>query len=241
MTYSKNDPETIRSMFDSIAKNYDRTNAVLSLGMHNRWNSTLINKVLVPSKPRTILDLCCGTGAISLDYLRKVKEPIKAYLLDFSGEMLKYAQQRAEVLPLSQHQVEYLQADAQFIPLMKDSVDCVTIAYGIRNVKEPKKCIEEIYRVLSSDGTVGILELTEPKNPLMHLGHSLYLRTLLPILGKLLTTNQDAYQYLNQSIKSFIPPEKLKEIMHEVGFQEVQCISLLGGVATLIIGKKNKP
>ena len=86
MTYSKNDPETIRSMFDSIAKNYDRTNAVLSLGMHNRWNSTLINKVLVPSKPRTILDLCCGTGAISLDYLRKVKEPIKAYLLDFSGE-----------------------------------------------------------------------------------------------------------------------------------------------------------
>lgn len=238
MTYNKNDPDTIRLMFDTIAENYDKTNAVLSLGMHQRWNKALVQTVLKPSQPKTFLDLCCGTGAIAFDYLNQTKEPIKAYLLDFSAGMLQCAQNQIKKKPIPQHNIEYLQADAQSIPLINESIDCVTIAYGIRNVKQPSKCIEEMYRVLSKGGTVGILELTQPKNPIMRLGHSLYLRTLLPVLGKLLTTNQEAYQYLNKSIQAFIPPEELKELLKKAGFQNVQSISLCGGIATLFTGQK---
>lgn len=238
MTYNKNNPETISAMFDSIAKNYDRTNAVLSLNMHERWNSTLINQVLIPAKPKVILDLCCGTGAITFKYLRRLSDPVKAYLLDFSEGMLECAKERASSLPLKTHDLNYLKADAQDIPLINESIDCVTMAYGIRNIKDPKKCIKEIYRVLIPGGCVGILELTQPKNPLMRLGHTLYLRIFLPILGKLFTSNKEAYQYLCKSISTFIPPEELKAIMTTAGFHHVESKSLLGGIATLLIGKK---
>lgn len=238
MTYNKNDPETIRSLFNSIATSYDKTNAVLSLQMHKSWNKALVHNVLKSNSPKVFLDLCCGTCAIGFEYLKKISTPTKAYMLDFSEGMLEYAKIQSKKLSLKHHDIHFLKADAQEIPLLNSSVDCVTIAYGIRNVKDPKKCIQEVHRVLSPGGTFGILELTRPKNPLLRLGHSFYLRTLLPVLGKILTSNQEAYQYLCKSIPNFIPPETLEQIMSETGFRHIQKKSLLGGVATLLIGKK---
>ncbi len=237
MTYHKNNPETISAMFTSIAENYDTTNAVLSLNMHQKWNSTLVRDVLVKQKPKVVLDLCCGTGAIIFEYLKNIQDPVKAYLLDFSEGMLEHAKKRANQPSLLKHDLNYLKADAQQIPLISESVDCVTMAYGIRNVKDPEKCIGEIYRVLTSGGTVGILELTQPKNRIMRLGHFIYLHTLLPILGKLFTSNKAAYQYLCKSISSFAP-EQLEVMMQTAGFKQIERKSLFFGVATLLTGKK---
>lgn len=236
--YNKNDPQSIRRMFNSIAKSYDKTNAILSMQMHKRWNRALVENAIVPSKPKVLLDLCCGTGAIAFEYLQSAKEPTKVYMLDFSEMMLACAQEHAKKQKLHRHDINFLQADAQAIPLPEKTADCATIAYGIRNVKDPDACIKDVYRVLRPHGTFGILELTQPQNPILRFGHQLYLRTVLPVVGKLVTSNQEAYQYLCNSIHSFIPPESLAASMKSAGFTNIRKVSFLGGVATLLVGSK---
>lgn len=237
--YTKEKPETIQAMFGSIAKSYDRTNGVLSMQLHKRWNAELIKRVMEPSHPKAILDLCCGTGEIAFTYLRKTSKPCRAYLLDFCKEMLDCARMKAKKLALdSHHNISYLHADAQIIPLADNSVDCVTIAYGIRNVKDPANCMREVLRVLRPGGTFGILELTQPTNPLLRFGHTLYLRTLLPILGWLFSSNKGAYNYLRRSIQAFIKPIKLEKTLLQTGFRHTAIIPLWGGIATILIAKK---
>lgn len=245
-SYNKNDPSTIQEMFNSIAENYDKTNAILSFQMHKRWNQALIQEVLVAEGPDSMLDLCCGTGAIAFEYLKQkqIKSrsrdavPSKVYMLDFSVEMLAYAKKKAEAENFAQFNITYLQADAQSIPLPDDCIECATIAYGIRNVKQPQQCLNDVYRVLKRGGTFGILELTQPTHPLLRLGHGIYLRTLLPIMGKIFTSNEGAYRYLCNSIHSFIQPDALVALMETAGFSEIRKTPLMGGIATILIGKK---
>ena len=236
--YDKKSPESIRNLFNSIAKNYDKTNEMLSFYLNRRWNQTLIEEILVPAKPKKFLDLCCGTGAIAFNYLKKVKEPLSVYMLDFSEKMLNQAKITAEASKLERHQIVYLQANAQKIPLTASEVDCVTLAYGIRNVENPRECIREVHRVLVPGGRFGILELTQPKNPILKLGHQFYLRTLVPWIGKLFTSNEQAYQYLKNSIQDFIPPEHLVSLLQDEGFIDIRKKSFLAGTATLITATK---
>lgn len=237
--YNKNQPETIQAMFGSIAKSYDRTNAVLSFQMHKRWNKQLVRAVIGENAPTTLLDLCCGTGEISFNFLREASNKCHVHLLDFCNEMLQCAQEKARIFHLDQqHHLNYIQADAQSIPLPDHSVDCVTVAYGIRNVADPAKCAREVLRVLRPGGTFGILELTQPKNPILRLGHKAYLHSLLPVLGWCFSANQEAYHYLCNSINSFIKPAELERVLIEVGFQQTSLISLSGGIATILIAKK---
>lgn len=239
--YTKNDPQSICALFDSIAKDYDRANAVLSWQLHKRWNRALIAHALTHKQPEVLLDLCCGSGAIALSYLQQTPKPTTAYLLDFSEQMLNCARTRATQLPLQHHTIHYLQADAQQIPLPNSSVDCVTIAYGIRNVQHRNRCFNEVYRVLKKGGTFGILELTQPSNKFLRLGHTLYLRTLLPLIGKLLTSNKEAYRYLCNSIHSFVPPTEIEKELQHAGFKSVAKHPHCGGCATLFISSKNLP
>jgi demethylmenaquinone methyltransferase/2-methoxy-6-polyprenyl-1,4-benzoquinol methylase len=238
MTYKKEDPKTIQNMFGTIAKQYDRTNAVLSFQMHRIWNRELVRKVVGTSYPENFLDLCCGTGEIAFHYLKNRTGSCEAFMLDFCPEMLECAREKANQLHLGRHLIHYLQADAQKIPLPSNSISCATMAYGIRNIKDPSKSAQEVYRVLKPGGTFGIVELTQPKNRVMRFGHSLYLKYVLPVVGKFLTSNQEAYTYLCNSIHAFIPPEKLIGILQSAGFREVQSHPLTTGIATIITGKK---
>jgi demethylmenaquinone methyltransferase/2-methoxy-6-polyprenyl-1,4-benzoquinol methylase len=236
--YSKNEPATIKAMFNSIAKRYDRTNAILSFNFHKRWNRCLVEEALQKKAPKVFLDLCAGTGAIALEYLEKSQDKKTAYLLDFSSEMLAHAKEAAKTKNFSGHEIIYLQADAENIPLTENCVGCATMAYGMRNIKHPERSIQEAFRVLAPGGTFGILELTQPKNPLLRFGHTLYLRTVLPLLGKLATSNKEAYNYLCNSIHNFIPPEALEKLLVEANFTSIVRRSLFGGIATLITAKK---
>lgn len=239
--YNKNDPASIQKMFDSIAKQYDKTNSILSLCLQKYWNKVLIKKAIVPAKPEVLLDLCCGTGAIAFEYLKRIPGPLKVYMLDFSKEMLECAKSQAIKRRVNEsHNIHYLEADAQTIPLLNNSVDCVTVAYGIRNVNDTDQCLKEVHRILKPGGTFGILELTQPQNPFLKYSHSLYLQHILPVIGKVVTSNKAAYDYLGNSIHSFIRPEVLKDKMQSAGFNNMQQHSLLGGVATVLIGTKAK-
>lgn len=234
-TYTKSSPETIRRMFGTIAKQYDRTNAILSFSLHRLWNKALA-KSISEYRPRKILDLCCGTGEITLTLLKYTPDPTQVYLLDFCPEMLACAQERCQ--DISGHTFKFIEGDAQAIALEDGSVDAITVAYGIRNVQNPKKCFGEAHRVLRAGGRFGILELTRPKYRLLRWGHRLYLRLFLPLLGKLATSNRDAYRYLCDSIEGFSDPQELQDALSDVGFQKVHCRSLMGGIASLITAEK---
>lgn len=237
--YRKDSPKTIQSMFNSIANPYDFTNAILSFSLHKRWNRALIKHVRQNSCSQVLLDLCSGTGDIALDFLRKSDHPCEAYFIDFSSEMLEQAKRKAkqENFALS-HRLSFLETDVQCLPLPDQIADSATMAYGIRNVQDPAQCMREVFRVLKPGGRFGILELTRPHSRLLRLGHHFYLRTLMPFLGKWLTHNPQAYQYLSQSILTFLPPEELQNLLIASGFYRTECISLTGGIATIVMGYK---
>lgn len=236
--YAQQSPESIQSMFNSIADRYDIGNSVLSFQMHKFWNRQLVKRT-IPDKPDlSVLDLCCGTGDIAFDYLKKSPPAKETYLIDFCEEMLRNAKEKALSLKLDHNKISYIQGDALDIPLSEKTVDAVTVAYGIRNVQDPKKCIQEMRRVLKPNGRVGILELTRPENPFLRFFHKVYLTCLLPILGKLVATNKEAYTYLSQSIYHFSSPAVLSQILRDEGFKDIEVKPLLGGIATILTAEK---
>jgi demethylmenaquinone methyltransferase/2-methoxy-6-polyprenyl-1,4-benzoquinol methylase len=235
-SYTKNEPHTIQAMFDTIAKQYDLTNAILSLGLHHYWNRKLVQSTSLPS-PYTLVDLCCGTGEIAFRHLRNATS-CTAYLIDFSVGMLEYAKKKAQAPSFSQHQLHFIEADVQSLPLSNELADCATLAYGIRNVKAPFICLQEAFRILKPGGRLGILELTRPNRSFLRWGHRLYLKMCLPLLGKWLTANLEAYQYLRNSIDNFIPPDEIEKLLQTSGFTLLDCQPLLGGVATVFISQK---
>ncbi len=231
-TYQKEKPKTIKAMFNDIAQQYDINNRLISFNMCKRWNRQLAQQVTKSCKEAyVLLDLCAGTGEVAFQCLKQAPNPGRAYLLDFSPEMLKLAKKKAAILPLQEHQIEYLEADAQKIPLRAHSIDCATIAYGIRNVKDPAKCFQEVFRVLKPGGNFAILELTRPKNRFLKFGHQLYMRIVMPLFGK-------AYQYLCNSVDTFISPKEMEALLKTNGFNKIKSTPLAGGIATIITAHK---
>jgi len=232
--YSKQKPGSVQALFGSIAKRYDRVNAILSFQLHHLWNRRLIKAVLKSDKPYIAADLCCGTGDIALTWLKKTALAQEAYLIDFCPEILDCARIKANALNLERHHIKYLSADVQKIPLKDQSVDFATIAYGIRNVENPMSCFSEAKRIIKKGGRLGILELTEPDNACLRLGHRFYLKYFLPLIGKMMTSNKAAYEYLSQSIKEFMKPNELALQLEECGFSQIQIQKYTGGIVTLI-------
>lgn len=231
--YRKTEPTTIQTLFGTIAPYYDKANAVLSLGFHKRWNRALV-KALSKNTPSSLLDLCAGTGEIAFDFL-KYNPTSSAILLDFCPEMLEVAAKKGTRF---KERFSLVVGDAQHVPLSNTCVDAVSVAYGIRNVQNPESCFKEVYRVLNPGGMFAILELTRPNNFLLRAGHAVYLKTLLPILGKWVAKDQNAYHYLSQSIQSFVSPHELAKSLSLTGFSSVALQPLMLGIATLILARK---
>lgn len=232
-------------MFSSIAPCYDLGNKVLSGGLFHFWNRALIDATLLQDPaPMRILDLCCGTGEISVRYLKiaqkKGVRPNQQHitLVDFSSKMLEEAQKRLQPALDSGVDLEFKCADARALPYPNQHFDAAVIAYGIRNIPSPRHCLDEVYRVLRPGGRLGVVELTRPHSSLLRFGHAVYLRTLVPLLGRMVTSNQEAYQYLQKSVEGFISPEEVVHMMRMSGFAMPLCRSLMGGIATLFLGQK---
>lgn len=238
--YDKERPETVQALFGSIAASYDKTNAILSFQLHRFWNRSLIKSTFGSNRNQlslTVADLCCGTGEIAFAWLKSARQPQQAYLIDFCPEMLACAKNKAQKISWrAAHDIAYMQADVQTLPLKNDSIDYATMAYGIRNVKDPRQCFIEVQRTLKPGGMLGILELTEPTNRLLRSGHKLYLKYFLPMIGKLATSNGPAYKYLSNSIGEFTKPHELAALLMECGFSSTRIIPLSGGIATIILG-----
>lgn len=238
--YQKNEPDSIKQMFGSIAKKYDRANAILSFNLHRSWNKKLVNQFPSPKKNQLLMDLCCGTGDIGYAYLSRTNVPQKMIMVDFCSEMLECAKEKAHILNLNHHHINYVEADVQSLPIGDFQVDFASMAYGIRNVQDPLKCFKEVFRVLKPGGSFGILELSKPSNKFIRLGHRLYLKTVLPLVGRWITSNREAYEYLCNSIPQFTQTVDVEELLKIAGFSNVSMQALTFGTAKLFLGVKKK-
>ncbi|ASD30409.1 bifunctional demethylmenaquinone methyltransferase/2-methoxy-6-polyprenyl-1,4-benzoquinol methylase UbiE [Chlamydia abortus] len=220
----------LQEMFDSLALKYDKINSILSFGMHHVWNRTF-SKML--GKSDHLIDLCSGTGKVAYRYIRDYPGAT-ATLVDFSANMLHIAKQRYPTAPFT-----FIEGDIAQLPIREESQTLVSMAYGLRNLPTPKDTLENIHRILKHQGTLGILELTSPphNHPLYQL-HRLYLKFIIPWIGKLYSKNRQAYAYLAESIRQLPSDHYLEQLFSSAKFQVRKKRKLAFGAATIWILKK---
>ncbi len=238
------DKEFIRGAFDSITPRYDLLNQILSFGQADRWRKKACEIVLrdlvtvtqgdshPSSRPRTILDLGCGTGKFLECFLRK-KSWESATGVDFSVAMLKRAR---ETIPGN---VMWLQEDFESLPFLESSFDLVISGFTLRSVQKLPEFFSQVHRILTPGGKAAFLDLTRPRNFWARLFFYPYLKFALPFLGWLISGNRKAYDFLSGSIRDFQSPEKTIHWMEALGYRDCTSKSFAFGAATLIMGRKS--
>lgn len=220
-------PEAVQAMFDSVAESYDRTNDLLSFGQDRIWRRKVL-KAVNPQPGQTILDLAAGTGSSSIVFL---KPGVKVIASDFSNGMLEVGRRRHPEL-------EFVFADAMKLPFADNSVDAVTISFGLRNVEKPKVAIKEMLRVLAPGGKLVICEFSRVSVPVIRSLYEFYLKRILPRLSKLLAKNSGAYDYLADSILAWPNQKELVSWLDQVGFVETNYKNASLGVVAIHSARK---
>lgn len=219
-------------MFDRIAGRYDRANTVLSLGRHQSWRRRLV-KWSDPPAGGAVLDVATGTGDLALLYKDAVGEEGRVVGLDFSKEMLALAREKARQNDCA---VEFREGDALRLPFGDHEFDVASVAFGIRNLDDPRRGVEELARVVRAGGRVAILEFGQPRGPLAPL-YRAYNRFVIPRVGGRITGHRAAYEYLDRTAASFPSGTRFVELMEATGkFQSVQHRRLMSGLVNAYIG-----
>ncbi len=239
-TMSKKEPkrENVYKMFDRIASRYDLLNRLLSFRQDVAWRNKVV--ALLPQKENlSVLDLATGTGDLILSMAEKSKNFSSGVGLDMSGEMLKYAVIKAQD-NIAYQNISFIRGDAVHIPFDTNTFDTVSIAFGIRNVVDVSKSLEEMHRVLTKNGKALILEFSLPKNRLVKAGYLFYFRHILPVIGGIISGDSYAYKYLNQTVESFPYGKEFCTLMEKAGFSTVSEHRLTFGIATIYEGVKKQ-
>ncbi|HOK09498.1 MAG TPA: bifunctional demethylmenaquinone methyltransferase/2-methoxy-6-polyprenyl-1,4-benzoquinol methylase UbiE [Candidatus Hydrogenedens sp.] len=227
-------------LFNKIADRYDITNRFLSFGQDSKWRNELIRHIQIPENTQTfyILDLATGTGEILKAYRRQYPDNGFIIGIDLAENMLRGAQEKfcQEKNKLWLFSI----MDATQLGISTNSVDVVTIAFGIRNVSEIQTALQEIYRVLKPGGQLLILEFGLPQKGLWRKIYLFYLRHILPCLGGLWTNCSPAYQYLSQTICDFPSHNHFLQILNKEGFIQTQWIEFNRGAVLLYLAQKAK-
>ena len=229
--------DRVRQMFGRIAGRYDFLNHLLSLGIDHYWRWRTV-RLVAPSGPLPILDVCTGTGDLALAYDRAAggKTPIVAG--DFCHEMLAIGQQKAYRTG-ADARIEFIEADAQALPVPSDAFQIVCVAFGLRNVADTDRGLAEMTRACAPGGKVAVLEFTTPTWQPFKAVYGWYFRRVLPRIGRLFARDSgDAYEYLPTSVGEFPQGEALAVRMRAAGLADVRRYPLTLGVATLYVGEK---
>ncbi len=220
-------PGAVSGMFDEVARGYDRTNAVMSLGNDALWRIATVRAIAARPGER-VLDIAAGTGTSSAAIARSGAEVVA---LDFSAGMIAEGRRRHP-------QLEFVEADAEKLPFDDASFDAVTISFGLRNVEHPQVALLEMLRVLKPGGRAVICEFSKPPTPLVRTGYAAYRRFVMPVVARLVSTDPSAYDYLAESIDAWPDQHTLTQWMRGVGFTRVAYRNLTGGVVALHRGHK---
>ncbi len=230
----------VQAMFSAIAPRYDLNNTLLSFGLHHRWKRAAIAVAsLEPGEPgNRLLDLCAGTGDLALLAARSLGHDGLVIASDLNRAMLEVGRQRARRLGLDQR-VRFIQGHAQAIQLADQSVDVVTVAFGIRNVDHPETAFREIFRVLKPGGRLVCLEFSRPVSAWLRRCYDFYSNTILPWVGTTVAHDRTGvYHYLPASIREFPDQEQLARMIEAAGFLPVHYTNLSGGIVAIHLGIK---
>ena len=226
----------VADVFHSVASRYDLMNDLMSAGIHRIWKRFTIELSGV-RKGNAVLDIAGGTGDLAAKFSRIVGPEGRVVLADINDSMLQVG--RDKLLDTGhQGNIEFVQADAQFLPFPDDSFDCITIAFGLRNVTEKDLALRSMLRVLKPGGRLLVLEFSKPESELLGKAYDAYSFRILPFMGKLVANDSESYQYLAESIRVHPDQETLKGMMEDAGFSRVEFHNMTGGVVALHKGIK---
>ena len=237
MTDVSKSPERISGMFDAIAGRYDLLNHVLSAGIDRRWRARAIRSLVLTGRER-VLDLCTGTGDLAIAAVRARPAAARVVGIDFSRAMLRVGDVKLRQSALDDR-ITMVQGDATRIPLASASVDAVTIGFGVRNVEHIDAACVELFRVLKPGGRLAILEFAEPDVPGFGPLYRWYVRHVLPRIGRAVSRNEFAYEYLPASIAAFATPEEFVKILRQGGFSAICPVRLMLGSVILYTARRD--
>ena len=228
--------ERVYEIFSSIAKDYERFNAVSSFGAYKHWLAGMMRQAPIDENS-DVLDLAGGTGDVAFT-VASTKHPAHIQLTDLVPAMLEvakahYAQGAAHGVP-----VDFEVVDAQDIPHADASYDAVTMAYGIRNMPDRPQALSEVYRVLKPGGAFVCLEFSTPPNRVWRRLYQWYLGHFIPFWGKVITHNYEGFVYLCDSIRAFPNQQQLADMMRDAGFCDVEWKNYTGGIAAVHVARK---
>lgn len=224
--------EQVQGMFDRIAGKYDLLNTLMTAGLHHAWRERAADRAEV-SSGNSVLDVCCGTGDLSLDLAQRVAPGGSVIGCDFSEPMLDLAREKAAKRQAEGVRFEW--ADALRLPYDAGRFDAVTVGFGVRNFADRDQGLREMSRVLRPGGRLVILEFTEPQRPPFSTFYSLWFDRIVPLLGRL-TPNPEAYSYLPESVHGFPSPHGLAEKMDVADLDQIRWTVLAGGILTIHSG-----
>ncbi len=221
-------------LFDDIAPTYDKLNHILSLNIDKSWRSKSVKQIMT-TNPKVVLDIACGTGDFTIELAQKGVE--KVIGVDISEGMMKIGLQKVEDAGLSDRITMHVD-DSESLSLADNSVDAVSVAFGVRNFEHLQIGLNEMNRVIRSGGTVNVLELSVPSNPVLLWGYKLYFLHILPFFGGMISGNKDAYKYLPASVLNFPKPAVFLSMLEAAGFKDCRQRSFTFGLCRLFTGVK---
>ena len=227
--------QQVASMFDKIALRYDFLNRFLSAGIDVGWRKKALRQ-LISLQPQTILDVATGTGDVAI-LADKILSPKKITGIDISTGMLEIG--KAKILKLGlQDKIELVKGDSEIINFPDASFDAITVAFGVRNFENLEKGLSEMLRVLRPGGKLVVLEFSKPKQGAVSAFYSLYMRFFASNVGKMISKNDEAYRYLNDSVQQFPEGQRFVSILQTVGYTNTYAKRLTLGICTIYCGSK---
>jgi len=221
------EPDRVREMFDRISASYDRMNRLMSLGMDGRWRGRAVREAaLTPGD--AALDVCCGTGDLAIALRRAVGPSGRVTGLDFSPQMLEVARRKSD-------QVEWVQGDALELPFADGGFAAATVAWGVRNLADHERGFREMARVVREGGRVVCLEMSTPPAWAAPFAR-IWTDRAVPLLGRAIARDADAYSYLPESVRRFPDAPGLAAVMRAAGLEDVRFRRLMLGVVAVHVG-----
>lgn len=223
----------VRDVFDSVANRYDLMNDLMSGGLHRLWKKFTVEQANV-RRGQAVLDLAGGTGDLASAFARQVGSAGQVVLADINASMLAEGRRRL-VDSGAAGNVSIAQVDAENLPFASASFDCITIAFGLRNVTNKAAALESMLRILKPGGKLLILEFSKPLDAIKPL-YDLYSFKILPVLGETVAGDAESYKYLAESIRMHPDQETLLSMLRDTGFERCRYHNLAAGIVALHIG-----
>lgn len=221
----------VREVFTSVADKYDVMNDLMSFGIHRLWKKTTIHLSHVKSG-QIILDIAGGTGDLTRQFAQKVGPKGRVVLADINGAMLNKGRDNMIDAGITQN-VNYVQANAECLPFPENTFNCVSIAFGLRNVTDKPAALRNFYNILQPGGQLLVLEFSKPNNKSLQSIYDAYSFKALPKLGEIIANDAASYQYLAESIRMHPDQETLKTMILDAGFDTCEYLNFSGGIVAL--------